>query len=298
MTATQSNIIPFAFNDHLVRVFKPNGEPWFVGRDVCRVLEIKNESQAMARLDDDEKKDGVCITDPMGREQTAICISEPGVFRLVFTSRKPEAEAFKRWLAHEVLPALRKNGSYTMPGRETEAGEGSATGQIGGEPVAVMAQKLALVRESRLIHGIERARLLWDSIGLPPVPGGKEQVALDAKIYLKAMLEQPVTRNPEPGTGFTIMHAILSELDDSGLFDNRLRELGIRVYPDLDGFVISNRFASGVGNLYNNQRAYRLLLHVPGARRHGPVKFAGGAVHRGVFVPAAVLDELEAVTAH
>jgi prophage antirepressor-like protein len=47
-----------------------------------------------------------------------IVVSEPGVFRLIFTSRKPEAERFKRWLAHDVLPALRRNGSYTIPGRE------------------------------------------------------------------------------------------------------------------------------------------------------------------------------------
>jgi prophage antirepressor-like protein len=59
--------IPFAFEDHLVRVIKDAGEPWFVGRDVCRVLEIRNESHALSRLDPDERRDGVAISDPIGR---------------------------------------------------------------------------------------------------------------------------------------------------------------------------------------------------------------------------------------
>ena len=111
-----TGISNFAFEDHLVRVVKQGDEPWFVGRDVCKVLQIKNETQAMSRLDSDERRDGVCITDPIGREQSVIVVSEPGVFRLVFSSRKPEAERFKRWLAHEVLPELRRTGSYALHG--------------------------------------------------------------------------------------------------------------------------------------------------------------------------------------
>lgn len=107
-----SAIQPFAFDDHLVRVVEIDSEPWFIGRDVCVVLGLENESRALARLDDDERRAGVPISDPSGTK-FAIAISEPGVFRLIFTSRKPEAERFKRWLAHEVLPALRRNGFYS-----------------------------------------------------------------------------------------------------------------------------------------------------------------------------------------
>lgn len=299
-TATNPNIIPFAFEDNLVRVFKPNGEPWFVGRDVCRVLDIKNESQALARLDPDEKNDGVCIIDPIGREQTVICVSEAGVFRLVFTSRKPEAERFKRWLAHEVLPALRKTGSYTVPGRAPVPEEASGQGAIGGEPLAVVAQKLAMVRESRLIHGIDRARMLWHRLGLPEVPGSNDAAVSEARACLRLILSQPIAEVAEPGTPFTVLHGILSELDDNGIFDGRLRALGIRVFPDQEGFVVSNRIGSapGLGSLWNNQRPARLLLNLPGARRHGPIKFES-VTHRGVFIPAAALDFLDNVpTAH
>lgn len=78
------------------------GEPWFVAADVCRVLGLGNSSQAIAKLDDDEKS-GVIISDPHGREQVTRFISESGLYALVLSSRKPEAKAFKRWITHEVI---------------------------------------------------------------------------------------------------------------------------------------------------------------------------------------------------
>lgn len=70
------------------------------GADVCRVLGLGNSSQAIAKLDDDEKS-GVIISDPHGREQVTRFISESGLYTLVLSSRKPEAKAFKRWITHE-----------------------------------------------------------------------------------------------------------------------------------------------------------------------------------------------------
>jgi prophage antirepressor-like protein len=90
-----------------------DGEAWFVGREVCDVLEIKNHRDALARLDDDEK--GVGIADTLGGDQGVTIISLPGLYRLVFASRKAGAEKFKRWIAHEVLPAIHKTGRYEAP---------------------------------------------------------------------------------------------------------------------------------------------------------------------------------------
>ena len=73
---------------------------------MCRVLGLGNSSQAIAKLDDDEKS-GVIISDPHGREQVTRFISESGLYALVLSSRKPEAKAFKRWITHEVI---RKTG--------------------------------------------------------------------------------------------------------------------------------------------------------------------------------------------
>jgi prophage antirepressor-like protein len=104
----------FNYRSNEIRtVVDGNGEPWWVAKDVCEVLGILNHKDAISALDDDEK-DGVGITDPIGREQRTNVINEPGLYTLIIRSNKPEAKPFKRWITHEVLPAIRKTGSYSM----------------------------------------------------------------------------------------------------------------------------------------------------------------------------------------
>lgn len=93
-----------------VRVVDVNGEPWFVAKDVCECLDIGNSRDAVAALDEDEK--GVDSIDTPGGAQEMSIISEAGLYSLILRSRKPEAKAFKRWITHEVLPAIRKTGGY------------------------------------------------------------------------------------------------------------------------------------------------------------------------------------------
>lgn len=100
-----------------VRALSVDGEPWFVAKDVCVALAIKNSRDALARLDDDEK--GVALTDTPGGEQRVQTVNEAGLYTLVLSSRKPEAHAFKRWVTHEVLPAIRRTGGYMVARDET-----------------------------------------------------------------------------------------------------------------------------------------------------------------------------------
>ncbi len=110
-----SNIVAFDFESHNVRILVgPDGEPQFVSADVCNALSIRNSRDAIARLDDDEK--GVAITDTLGGKQELAVINESGLYSLILTSRKAEAKRFKRWVTHEVLPSIRKTGSYAVPG--------------------------------------------------------------------------------------------------------------------------------------------------------------------------------------
>ena len=103
-----------------VRVIMKDGEPHFVAADVARVLEISNVSDALSRLDDDEK--GVCNIYTPGGYQQMLVVNEPGLYRLIFASRKPEAKKFQRWVYHEVLPSIRKTGSYSIaPAKNTDA---------------------------------------------------------------------------------------------------------------------------------------------------------------------------------
>ena len=109
-----SNLTVFDFNDNQVRTFNINGEVWFVGKDVCDVLELSsNTSQAYARLKDYEKQTYTLYMSGQNREFTVI--SESGLYRLVLTSRKPQAEPFQDWVCQEVIPQIRKTGAYSVP---------------------------------------------------------------------------------------------------------------------------------------------------------------------------------------
>ena len=95
-----------------VRLLDRDGEVWFVLNDVCQALNLANPRRAAQRLDDDEK--GVTIGDTLGGQQLLSVVNEAGLYSLILTSRKAEARRFKRWVTHEVLPALRRTGKYEM----------------------------------------------------------------------------------------------------------------------------------------------------------------------------------------
>lgn len=99
-----------------IRTVMKDGEPWFVAADVCRVLEIQNTTQALGRLDEDERS-----MLNIGRQGEASIVNEPGLYTLVLGSRKQEAKAFKRWITHEVIPTIRKHGAYMTPEKLEEA---------------------------------------------------------------------------------------------------------------------------------------------------------------------------------
>lgn len=92
-----------------VRIILQDNEPWFVAKDVCDCLEHTNTTMALQRLDDDER-----AKLNLGRQGETNVINEYGLYSLVLSSRKPEAKEFKRWITHEVLPSLRKYGTYSM----------------------------------------------------------------------------------------------------------------------------------------------------------------------------------------
>lgn len=96
-----------------VRIILQDNEPWFVAKDVCDCLEINNSRQALSRLDYDEKNSVILNDGTAGNPEKSI-VNEYGLYSLVLSSRKPEAKEFKRWITHEVLPALRKTGSYSL----------------------------------------------------------------------------------------------------------------------------------------------------------------------------------------
>lgn len=106
------NLQAFRFNanDKEVRTLLIENEPWFVAKDVCDILEHSNSRQAIQELDEDEK--GVSNVYTLGGNQKMAIVNESGLYNLIFKSRKPEAKSFRKWVTAEVLPSIRKTGSF------------------------------------------------------------------------------------------------------------------------------------------------------------------------------------------
>ena len=102
----------FADKGFKIRVIMRLGDPWFVAKDACDCLDLANSRDAVSRLDDDEK--GVGKADTLGGSQDMMLISESGLYTLIMRSNKPEAKVFRKWVTSEVLPSIRKTGSYSV----------------------------------------------------------------------------------------------------------------------------------------------------------------------------------------
>ena len=100
----------FNYQEKEVRTVIKDGEPWFVAKDVCEILEIEKYRDAVGRINNNQR--GSVVVDTLGGMQEMTAINEAGVYKLVFTSRKPEAEKFTDWLAEDVIPSIRKTGTY------------------------------------------------------------------------------------------------------------------------------------------------------------------------------------------
>jgi prophage antirepressor-like protein len=137
-------LIPFEFEAHEFRAMRDaQGDPWFAAADACEMLGIKNVSQAVAQLPDDEKVT-ISFTDSDGKPHKLLMINESGLYRLIFRSNKPEAEQFRKWVTSEVLPSIRKTGRYI------------AKDLTPAEIILVQAQRL--VEQERRVKAVEEAQ--------------------------------------------------------------------------------------------------------------------------------------------
>lgn len=127
-----------------IRTIVKGNEPWFVAADVCKALEISNPRMATDRLDTDEKNT-VSLTDGNRGNPNMTIVNEPGLYTLVLGSRKPEAKLFKRWITHEVIPAIRKTGGYIL-GEESMSDEELLSRAI------IVAQKKIEEKDKRIIE--------------------------------------------------------------------------------------------------------------------------------------------------
>lgn len=276
----------FQFEEHPVRSLLQGEQPWFVGKDVCDVLALKNSRHALARLAKDER-DSVAIDDAIQRKRDTTIVNEPGVFRLIFTSRVPAAERFKRWLAHEVLPALRRTGRFQMPGCAPEESGGAQDEltpylhrslETHGQEYRLA---LTMVNEARRTWNKPAARRLWVQLGLPDVGGAMEAIAADAEARGHAALEHLLAWEMVDTT------PVRSLLRDIPAQTAALADAGFKVIACEDCDYLAVGAVPEVEDIFDGTpwRDWRkLLAALPGARRSGALRF-GKHNARGVLIP-------------
>jgi prophage antirepressor-like protein len=118
MKEMEARMVPFMFEGgREVRAVERDGNPWFVAKDVCGILGLENVTEALRNFPENEVSNlsNTEVRDADIPNRGVNIINELGLYRLIFQSRKPEAEAFKTWVFTEVLPAIRKRGFYALP---------------------------------------------------------------------------------------------------------------------------------------------------------------------------------------
>ena len=144
---SEKDVLEHVYNKGPIRCFAREGEKWFYQNELCGALEIANPRDALSRLEPDEK--GVGITDTLGGRQEVNIVNEAGLYALMYSSRKPLAKAFRRWVNSEVLPALRKNGSNTVGSGHREQIQVDPT-ELGRYVITVVPDQPLHIRKTSL----------------------------------------------------------------------------------------------------------------------------------------------------
>ena len=151
MNQTQTAMQIFEYQGNEVRTIQHGDEVWWVLRDVCRVLSLSNPAKVAQRLDEDEKDITLSYT-PGGYQEITI-VNEPGLYSVILRSDKPEAKTFKRWVTHEVLPSIRKTGTYSV-GQEFTDEEKMAHGLIAANAILQRQLKKKAMKDIPMIEFI------------------------------------------------------------------------------------------------------------------------------------------------
>ena len=144
-----NDLMTFQFETNEVRTIVIDGEPWFVGKDVAAALGYERPDHAIAKHVDNEDKLMYQI-DTSGQSRQMYIIDESGVYSLIFSSKMPNAKKFKRWVTNEVLPAIRKTGTYTSPQVEQVDPQDAYTGaQRLGDVVELAKLMMKLMKDNK-----------------------------------------------------------------------------------------------------------------------------------------------------
>jgi Prophage antirepressor len=228
----------FTFQNALVRVYEHDGSSWFVAKDVCNILELANNRDAISELEDDEK---ITVANPDGNPRNGVpnqfvCISESGLYALIFKSRKPQARAFRKWVTSEVLPQIRRTGSYSaVPAPATVSRY-----PFFNRPDCVEAlSELARLGTEKLLTREDLLKILFEVAPVKKWGIGPRSAALDQFIELNLSFRLGAFEKT------TAVHARYLECVGDDLTRNKLTRYLVTHYPDiavkqkkLDGYPV------------------------------------------------------------
>ena len=179
-----NNLKVFDFKGNEVRSLMIDDEPYFVGKDVATVLGYQNTRDALSkRVEQEDKKDGVAIYDSIGREQKVVVINESGLYALILSSKLPTAKEFKHWVTSEVLPSIRKTGTYgNYQPKATSAGEVASL----IKPVISVMNK----QGSKPYKVAEQVELTLNQFGIATIPEFVEKTDTKVKQLTIAFIEE------------------------------------------------------------------------------------------------------------
>lgn len=279
----------FDFEEHTVRTLSIDGLFWFIAKDVCSVLDIKNSRDAVGKLDREELR--VVSTDTLGGQQDVTAVNESGLYSLIFNSRKPAAKKFKKWVTSEVLPALRQTGSYSFGPPLEQSPKTPDPKQV--LLVNEMNARANLLKEARYIYGREAAACLWEKLKLPEIAGeGVNQVAGTAADDPEGCLSHLI--NFTCGRNLAVKVVLAFGLADE-VAARRVEQLGIKVrpqaYPDGVAIAYDHEYLWQVFRLTQWHGNWKLALQkLQGAHQSQNAITIDGKQRRAVILPLSLVE--------
>lgn len=277
--------VVFQFDQSAVRVVTgADGSPLFSLRDVCEILEVQNPSDIAAKRLDPKGVEKIYTPTP-GGSQTLIYVTEPNLYRVIFRSNKPEAARFQDWVFNEVLPAIRKTGSYSTalaPDSRLDLLAPLLRDGVLSAPTAERAALAILGLDPALASGPVAA-----PVSAPRTVSSPDDVAT-ARGILSALLAGPMM------DGLPVSSAIAAALGGSSAAVSSLALHGLRVKGDQLWFgtgIMRLRFMSDAIGVGRDLRKH--LLALPGAVRVQTQRF-GGVNSKVVAIPLSLVGELPA----
>ena len=268
----------FDFKENPIRVQTIDNLPWFCLADCCRVLEISNSRSAVNQL----ATEGVVKTDTLteGGNQQLNYINEPNLYRLIFRSNKPQAQAFADWVYAEVLPTLRQTGSYNLNQTPEEEIDDIALEYDAGN-IQVAEFELRAIKVIAQLFGRDAAKQAYMSSKYLPKPiyavdGKKDASAISCLEYLKTMFV----------SGYPLCKVVENQCVDM------LKPAGLDLMDNMVCIATSSKdVAKHFANSRWSQNWIATLLELPHAERGRAAKRFAGITAKYIMVPTFYFRE-------